>query len=310
MKRTPKKTAKPKTKFPGGTVRGTKIPKFNRANRAHVESSNAAATTARAMINAVDAPKRVPADPIRDRLARDLAREPQPAAEPSNRDRAFRIAQIEPEYFSKVCDTLDSFVSVASEHYAAETRKQWVPWQLAPDSDPEERVILVNVDDEGEEHPANQKFPTAEAANDFAVAEFAAAHPARAGWGFEIKYQSAEQRAKTGYAVLRDPKGEYAGTVPEFRAAQIVDAMNRAEPIAGGLDQESTTAEAYREAAKREHQHEGECEIDAGAIVSQSDDEGAYVAAWVWVNDEEAGITREAAEPDPPGWEGGFAPNH
>lgn len=58
--------------------------------------------------------------------------------------------------------------------------------------------------------------------------------PAKGAWGFEIKYQSAERSGKTGYAVLRDPQGEYAGTVPEFRAAQIVDALNRAEPQPSG----------------------------------------------------------------------------
>ena len=41
--------------------------------------------------------------------------------------------------------------------------------------------------------------------------------------------------------------------------------------------------ERYVEAARNRHQEDGEVEIDDGAVVSDSD-EGAYVAAWVWVD--------------------------
>lgn len=37
---------------------------------------------------------------------------------------------------------------------------KWIPWQLAVDSDPQERWILVNASDNGEEHPRNFKFAT------------------------------------------------------------------------------------------------------------------------------------------------------
>ena len=47
------------------------------------------------------------------------------------------------------------------------------------------------------------------------------------------------------------------------------------------------TVKQYREAAKRFHHVEGECEIDEGAKVSKGNDEGAYVQAWVWVSDDE-----------------------
>ncbi|MEH0194601.1 hypothetical protein V7S57_02580 [Caulobacter sp. CCNWLY153] len=40
---------------------------------------------------------------------------------------------------------------------------------------------------------------------------------------------------------------------------------------------------------------EGEIEIDGDAIVSDGGDGGAYVSAWVWVSDAEAGIKRESA---------------
>jgi len=46
--------------------------------------------------------------------------------------------------------------------------------------------------------------------------------------------------------------------------------------------------EAYRKAAARRYEREGECEIDDGALISHGGDEGAYVQAWVWVYDDEA----------------------
>lgn len=45
--------------------------------------------------------------------------------------------------------------------------------------------------------------------------------------------------------------------------------------------------EAYRAQAKAEHHTDSECEIDENAIVSVSEDGGAYVQAWVWVYDKE-----------------------
>src|ERR1700712_713551 len=41
----------------------------------------------------------------------------------------------------------------------------------------------------------------------------------------------------------------------------------------------------YIEAAKNQYGSEGECEIDELSVVSESDDGGAYVMAWVWVSD-------------------------
>ena len=40
--------------------------------------------------------------------------------------------------------------------------KRWLPWQLSPDSDPQERWILVNADDDGEEHPDNVLYDSQE----------------------------------------------------------------------------------------------------------------------------------------------------
>jgi len=42
--------------------------------------------------------------------------------------------------------------------------------------------------------------------------------------------------------------------------------------------------EKIRQLAKAQHEVEGELEIDANAVVSEGDDNGAYVQAWVWVD--------------------------
>lgn len=51
-------------------------------------------------------------------------------------------------------------------------------------------------------------------------------------------------------------------------------------------EQESPEAKQYQELAE-ENQTAGECEVDSDAIVSFSEN-GAYVMAWVWVDDPEA----------------------
>jgi hypothetical protein len=63
------------------------------------------------------------------------------------------------------------------------------------------------------------------------------------------------------------------------------------------------TAKQYREAAKRLHHEDGECEVDDNARVSRSsmdDEEGAYVQAWVWVPRQAVDKDYDPfAEPDP-----------
>ena len=46
---------------------------------------------------------------------------------------------------------------------------------------------------------------------------------------------------------------------------------------------------AYR-AAAMDQSSGGELEVDPNAVVSKGGDEGAYVMAWLWVSDDEAGI--------------------
>jgi|GEM_PF-2855473 len=50
-------------------------------------------------------------------------------------------------------------------------------------------------------------------------------------------------------------------------------------------------AEDYRAYAQRQHHREGEVEIDDRALVARGDDDGAYVQAWIWVSDADAGVS-------------------
>ena len=47
---------------------------------------------------------------------------------------------------------------------------------------------------------------------------------------------------------------------------------------------------AYIKTARDIYEKEGEIEIDNNAAISKGRDAGAYVAAWVWVSDEEREI--------------------
>jgi len=51
------------------------------------------------------------------------------------------------------------------------------------------------------------------------------------------------------------------------------------------------TACKYRDAAF-ERSRDGDLEVDSNALVSVSGENGAYVQAWLWVTDEDAGVTR------------------
>ncbi len=52
----------------------------------------------------------------------------------------------------------------------------------------------------------------------------------------------------------------------------------------------------YR-AAARAHHRDGQLEIDAGAVVSKGDDPGAYVMAWLWIDDDDLAPSADAEVP-------------
>lgn len=62
-------------------------------------------------------------------------------------------------------------------------------------------------------------------------------------------------------------------------AKGVLDQIDEAAAISPG----DLTDEAYIEAARCEYQREGAIEIDDHAKISRGNDDGAYVAAWVWV---------------------------
>lgn len=76
-------------------------------------------------------------------------------------------------------------------------------------------------------------------------------------------------------------------------------------------DARSDLHKAYRDAAFMNHHRDGELEIDhesdGTCMVSKGDDPGAYVMAWVWVDNSEAGvdnICRTCGEPYKEGGDG------
>jgi hypothetical protein len=54
------------------------------------------------------------------------------------------------------------------------SQPKWIPWRLAPDSDPEERWILVSAGDHGVEHPDDVIYATEETAREAALSAEAA----------------------------------------------------------------------------------------------------------------------------------------
>jgi len=58
--------------------------------------------------------------------------------------------------------------------------------------------------------------------------------------------------------------------------------------------QQDDKAGAYVSAAQEKWGDD--VEVDANAIVSEGDDDGAYVMAWVWVSDEAAGLEKDVCE--------------
>lgn len=103
-----------------------------------------------------------------------------------------------------------------------------------------------------------------------------------ASWGSWFGESAAPMPDDTAKAweVLSDQTG--------FLDTVTLEEHNIADPA-----QTSPEAQAYRDAAKRQHHREGECEIDDGATVSFGDDAGAYVQAWIWIPAADAGLDVE-----------------
>lgn len=91
-------------------------------------------------------------------------------------------------------------------------------------------------------------------------------------------------RSSIWFTLTPLPDDLWQFTVKSEEASRLAAAVTQSEY------QNSDEAKAYRETAKRDYNRDGETEIDDGAIVSKGEDDGAYVAAWVWVADVDAGL--------------------
>ncbi len=102
-------------------------------------------------------------------------------------------------------------------------------------------------------------------------------------------------KRETALAVLKQSlaANEFAlGSLNDYdnATADLKAAVNAARKLLGMPPHpDAFPAEAARHAAivqlaKDEHQDEGTCEIDEGAVLSEGDANGCYVQAWVWVS--------------------------
>jgi hypothetical protein len=64
----------------------------------------------------------------------------------------------------------------------------------------------------------------------------------------------------------------------ELQARLMTNALNASD------DGTDARMGAIREMARAQRHRDGEVEIDENAVVSEGDDNGAYVQAWVWVD--------------------------
>ena len=61
-------------------------------------------------------------------------------------------------------------------------------------------------------------------------------------------------------------------------------------------EDEQKGLEAFRAHAREKHNDDGNLEVDETAVVSVSEDGGAYVAAWIWIPEEAVSSVGEGAD--------------
>lgn len=88
--------------------------------------------------------------------------------------------------------------------------------------------------------------------------------------------------------------GNFAFTPLSRNEIDVLCERLNCRPKIDDAEQKSERAEKFREVAARSGLVSGEdISVDKDAVVSFGDDPGAYVAAWIWVTNEEAGIKEE-----------------
>jgi hypothetical protein len=77
----------------------------------------------------------------------------------------------------------------------------------------------------------------------------------------------------------------------------IAEGLTFSESVSVFAESQSTVEKLYATAARRAISSEGELEIDSNTIVSLSDDKGAYVMSWSWIDQREVELPPNAALP-------------
>jgi hypothetical protein len=101
-----------------------------------------------------------------------------------------------------------------------------------------------------------------------------------------IKYPTSTDTTKKLVEALQTARDAF----PENSA--LARQMQAALRLIKDEQKEQSKLSSYRVAAKSMFfVNDGECEVDDNAIVSDGEEPGAYVAAWIWVPDSELGDT-------------------
>jgi len=83
--------------------------------------------------------------------------------------------------------------------------------------------------------------------------------------------------------------------IPEHDV-ELLEAAGVPESIAETSDRSESERKEIIALARKEHQRDGECEIDSDAKLSEGGDNGTYVQAWVWVSFEGTKFDKETEE--------------
>lgn len=98
-----------------------------------------------------------------------------------------------------------------------------------------------------------------------------------------MKIQTVDQLKAATAALLKHLK-ERGTTMPNSVLEELMGKADLALDAASNDGERSERELDILRMAKDEHEKEGECEIDDNAELSEGDDNGTYVQAWVWVS--------------------------
>jgi hypothetical protein len=89
---------------------------------------------------------------------------------------------------------------------------------------------------------------------------------------------------------------EVAHVIDLLRNDKAEQSTQLAETLANRKEEQEVQAQRNDriiEMARDQHQVFGETEIDDGALVSEGDDNGAYVQSWIWVDFSDTELDKE-----------------